>query len=525
MSLKVLDITNDDLDKVEKKRIIIEQMKKLVYNSYGQYSVDTLSRAIPRREDSLKLSTRRIIWAVRKINKLTKSANVVGEVLGRLHPHGDSSVYGAMVNIASSRANVPLIQGKGNWGDYRNDLGAAAFRYTECMAHSNLSYLIDDEITSRAGVMVPNYSGEYLEPYYLNTKVPLGLLNGNQGIAVGKTVKVPSHNINEVIDASIGIIKNGYTMSAKGLAKILKGPDHRLYDSIMLINKNDWIKILETGNGFVQSEARVTIDESGFTVDALPYDTKTKDMINKIYGLDEKYSKRAGRKRGIVKKVTNMTNKNKFSIEVSFLNTGKKDQADNIDFVREFVHISKTKIFYNFLWCEQLDGEEKSLSDGSTYQPNEISVVSVLVDFQKRRRDDKLQALGIKVKELEEDLMCEDLKLLISSDSQKFFKLLSEAKNNQEAITRMVNEYKKPQAVCERVLLNSSFTVYINKQERILQTIEKIKQEITDTKNKIENIDNYLISELEELKSKIGSQRYSKIVEVIDAESIAIKIE
>lgn len=86
MSLKVLDITNEDLEKVEKKRIIIEQMKKLVYNSYGQYSVDTLSRAIPRREDSLKLSTRRIIWAVRKINKLTKSANVVGEVLGRLHP-------------------------------------------------------------------------------------------------------------------------------------------------------------------------------------------------------------------------------------------------------------------------------------------------------------------------------------------------------------------------------------------------------------------------------------------------------
>lgn len=439
--------------------------------------------------------------------------------------HGDSSVYGAMVNIATSRANVPLIQGKGNWGDYRNDLGAAAFRYTECMVHSNLTHLVDEETTTRAGVMVPNYSGEYLEPYYLNTKIPLGLLNGNQGIAVGKTVKVPSHNVNEVIDASINIIKNGYSITAKGLSRVLKGPDHRLYDSVMLINKNDWIKILESGVGFVSSEARVTVDESGFTVDALPYDTKAKDMINKIYGLDEKYAKKAGRKRGVIKKVTNMTNKNKFSIEASFLNTGAKDQKDNMDFVRDFVHISKTKIFYNLLWCEQLDGEERSLSDGSTYEPGEVSMVTVLIDFQKRRKDDKLKALEIKIKELEMDLECEDLKLLISADSQKFFKMLSDSKNNQDAVDKMVSSYKKTRDVCERVLLNSSFTVYINKQEKILQNIEKIKNEIEETKNKIINIDDYLISELEELKSKIGSDRYSKIVEVFDAELAAIKVE
>ena len=86
MSLKVLDITNEALEQVEKVRTAREQLRHLVYDSYGQYSVDTLSRAIPRREDTLKLSTRRIIWAVRKINKLTKSANVVGEVLGKLHP-------------------------------------------------------------------------------------------------------------------------------------------------------------------------------------------------------------------------------------------------------------------------------------------------------------------------------------------------------------------------------------------------------------------------------------------------------
>lgn len=86
MSLKVLEITNEVLDKYEAAKLAREQLRHLVYDSYGQYSVDTLSRAIPRREDSLKLSTRRIIWAVRKINKLTKSANVVGEVLGKLHP-------------------------------------------------------------------------------------------------------------------------------------------------------------------------------------------------------------------------------------------------------------------------------------------------------------------------------------------------------------------------------------------------------------------------------------------------------
>lgn len=86
MSLQVLNITNDDLERLEKVKLAKEHLRHLVYDSYGQYSVDTLSRAIPRREDSLKLSTRRIIWAVRKINKLTKSANVVGEVLGKLHP-------------------------------------------------------------------------------------------------------------------------------------------------------------------------------------------------------------------------------------------------------------------------------------------------------------------------------------------------------------------------------------------------------------------------------------------------------
>jgi topoisomerase-4 subunit A len=250
-----------------------ESIIPLVYKNYGQYSVDTQSRNIPRIEDYMISVTRRIIARIINATSLVKSAKIVGDVLGGMHPHGDSSVYGALQTIASARASFPLVQGKGNWGDLRNNRKAAAYRYTECMIHKNLELVLDDESMKRAGVYIPNFSGDSTEPYFLMTKIPIGLLNHISGIVVGVKVKTPSHNLNEVIDACIKVIEGDYNISTKSLAKIIKAPDHRLYDVNYLVDKKEWNDILETGLGKVMNQPTYNIEENCAIFTSIPYMT------------------------------------------------------------------------------------------------------------------------------------------------------------------------------------------------------------------------------------------------------------
>lgn len=486
----------------------------LVYENYGQYAVDTQTRHIPRIEDFLKLSTRRVIARILNAPTLVKSAKIVGDVLGAYHPHGDSSVYKALVTISSSKAAFPLVQGKGNWGDLRNNRDAAAYRYTECMIHKNLEYTLDDEAMKRAGVFIPNFSGDTTEPYFIMTKIPVGLLNHTKGTIVGLTVNVPSHNINEIIEACIKIIEGDYSISTKALAKIVKGPDHRLYDVEYIVEKNEWLRILETGNGKVTNNPLFTIIDNCAVFSSIPYNSNIESFIETAYKVNDKLMKKYN-KRGIVKRVLDISSsEGELAIQVSFLSHTPKDREINTEFLRQLISTLTGNIHYNMQVCEQIENETPSMSDGSTYQVRTIGIKEMLIHHQSRRKEYKLKALFIRLDELKRDLDCEDLKLLIANDSNKFFKIISAAATNKEAIKDIAKAYKKTEEIAERVL-NSTFSAFINKQERIRATIERLQREIADTESKIKNIDQYLIDELNALKSKIGRPRKSRVTEVI----------
>ena len=495
-----------------KDRIVEAGLKDLVYVSYGQYSVDTQTRGIPRIEDALKLSTRRVLYHMWKsvgTEKLIKAVPIVGEILGRYHPVGDSSVYGAMATLAQGKAAFPLIWGKGNWGDLRNSKDPAAYRYTECKAHPNLMNIVDDESMSRVGIMVPNFSDTTNEPYYIMSKIPLGLLNHTKGVVVGLTTEAPAHNVNEIIDASIAIIENGYDISSKNLAKYLKAPDHSLYDSYMIVDKNMWLDILETGKGTVQSCPKMELNDNIITVEALAYSGTYKQLEAMCLSIQDRMFKK--HKKKVFKDCNNTTKLGKFGAKIILQGSSKKDSELFEEFYSLLVSKSMANVRYSLTLCEQDAGEKPSLSDGSTYTTKTIGLKDFLIDFQERRRKFKLAALQSKLEELKMLLDCEDLKLILAKDSQKFLNLVTTAETTKMAIHSMVEKYKKSYEVCDRVLSNSGFSSYINKSERIMQTIERLEKDLKLTEHRIKHIDEYLIEELEQLKNKVGTKRVSEI--------------
>ena len=187
-----------------------------------------ISRALPDVRDGLKPVHRRILWTMWEDGlthnaKFRKSANVVGAVLGRYHPHGDSSVYDAMVRMAQDFSlRYPLIQGQGNFGNIDGD-SAAAYRYTEAKLSKSAEEILFD-IEKETVDWQPNYDGVRQEPKVMPARLPNLLLNGSFGIAVGMATDIPPHNLNEVVDALVYLIDRPKT-GAEELTRFIQGPD------------------------------------------------------------------------------------------------------------------------------------------------------------------------------------------------------------------------------------------------------------------------------------------------------------
>jgi len=206
-------------------RAIIEEMKE----SYLDYAMSVIaSRALPDVRDGLKPVHRRILYSMHQNGltpsaKFKKSATVVGDVLGSYHPHGDSSVYEAMVKLTQDfSTRYPLVFGQGNFGSLDGD-GAAAYRYTEAKM-SKITVEMLKDIEKETVDFQPNFDGTKKEPTVLPTRVPNLLLNGTLGIAVGMATNIPPHNLGELIDATNYIIDNE-DATTEDLLQFVKGPD------------------------------------------------------------------------------------------------------------------------------------------------------------------------------------------------------------------------------------------------------------------------------------------------------------
>ena len=273
-------------------KIIEREINEEMKTAYIDYAMSVIvSRALPDARDGLKPVHRRILYAMHEDGITSdkpyrKCANTVGSVLGRYHPHGDSSVYDAMVRLAQDFSmRYPLIDGHGNFGSTDGD-GAAAMRYTEArMAKIAEAMLVD--IEKNTVDFMPNYDDRLQEPTVLPAKIPALLINGSSGIAVGMATNIPPHNLSEVVDGIVKIIDDP-ELSDEDLLKIIKGPDFPT--GAMIMGREGIKEAYLTGRGKITVRAETEIEEmSGnkqrIIVSSLPYQVNKAKLIETIANL------------------------------------------------------------------------------------------------------------------------------------------------------------------------------------------------------------------------------------------------
>ena len=232
------------------ERILPREIEEEMKTSYLDYSMSVIvGRALPDVRDGLKPVHRRILYAMNEMgmfhNKpFKKCARIVGEVLGKYHPHGDVAVYDALVRMVQDFSlRYPLIQGQGNFGSVDGD-NAAAMRYTEARLNRIAEEMLQD-IDKETVDFVPNFDGSLKEPTVLPSKIPNLLVNGSSGIAVGMATNIPPHNLVEVCDAVISTIDNP-DITVEELTKYIKGPD---FPTAGIIYSSGIAEAYKTGRG------------------------------------------------------------------------------------------------------------------------------------------------------------------------------------------------------------------------------------------------------------------------------------
>jgi topoisomerase-4 subunit A len=276
-------------------RILDEPLSDALSRRYLAYALSTITqRALPDVRDGLKPVHRRLLYAMRLLRldpetSAKKSARVVGDVIGKYHPHGDVAVYDALVRLAQDFAQrYRLIDGQGNFGNIDGD-NAAAMRYTECRLTPAAQLLLDG-IDEDAVDFRPTYDGEEVEPVVLPAGFPNLLANGSSGIAVGMATSIPPHNAAELIDACLLILERPQATTGDLMAHVL-GPDFPT-GGVIVEPRASLLETFETGRGGVRTRARWTREDAGrgvwrIVVTEIPYQVKKADLVEQLAGLIE----------------------------------------------------------------------------------------------------------------------------------------------------------------------------------------------------------------------------------------------
>src|SRR5947207_1305966 len=281
---------NDDYQNFNEPRVPVN-IEDEMRTSYLDYAMSVIiGRALPDVRDGLKPVHRRILYGMYEQGSTAgkaykKSARIVGDVMGKFHPHGDSAIYDAVVRMAQEFSmRYPLVDGQGNFGSLDGD-NPAAMRYTEVRLTRLAEELMRDDIDKETIDWVPNYDGTEREPSVLPAKFPNLLVNGSSGIAVGMATNIPPHNLGEVIDACLMMIEKPKA-TVPELMKVMPGPD---FPTAGFIHGLEGIyQAYKTGRGIVQMRARAVIetskkgDKQQIVVTEIPYMTNKARLIEKI---------------------------------------------------------------------------------------------------------------------------------------------------------------------------------------------------------------------------------------------------
>lgn len=469
----------------ERDRLSENNIVEEIETSFLEYSMSVIaSRALPDLRDGLKPVHRRILWSMYESGYTPdkphrKSATTVGYVMGHYHPHGDSSIYEAMVRMAQDFSyRYMLVDGHGNFGNIEGD-GAAAMRYTESrLSKISLEMLRDIKKTSDFD---PNFDETEKEPRILPSRFPNILVNGTMGIAVGMATNIPPHNLSEVIDGCVAYIDNP-EIDTLGLMQYIKGPDFPTGGTIL---GNSGIRqAYETGRGSITIRSKARIEEdnnhSYIIIDEVPYGVNTLDLKNKVAELVHNK---------IIDGIADYHTDLKDGVKITI--TLKRDANPQVVLNNLYKHTAfQTNYGIIFLMLDGLTPRTLNLK----------SIISKYIDYQKeviiRRTRYDLN------KDEERVHILEGLKIA-QDNIDEVIAIIKAAKSDSEAKEKLISKFGLSEVQTDAIL------------ELKLRRLTGLERD------KIENELNDLLKEIEELKAILASEQ--KVLDIIKLELLEIK--
>lgn len=508
-------------------RIIKTEYSEVMQKSYIDYAMSVIiARALPDARDGLKPVQRRTLYdmyelGIRYDRPYRKSARIVGDTMGKYHPHGDSSIYDALVVMSQDfKKGLPLVDGHGNFGNIEGD-GAAAMRYTEARLQKITQEAFLGDLDRDVVDFIPNFDETEKEPSVLPVKFPNLLVNGSEGIAVGMATNIPPHNLSEVIDATKAYMMDE-NITTRELMRYLKGPDFPTGG--VVINKDELPDIYETGAGKIRLRGKVEFEKAkggktNVVITEIPYTMIGANIAKFLYDVA---SLAETKKTQDIVDISNQSSKAGIRIVIEL----RKD-ADVDNFVNMLYKKTRLEDTFGVNMLAIADGRPETMGLRRIIQQN--------VDFQYQtatRKYSNLLARELEKKEIQEGLIraCNVIDLVIeilrgSKDRKQAFACLVEGKvegirfksrESKLMAAQLTFTEKQANAILEMrlyKLIGLELEALINDHEETMANIYRYEDILASR----ETMAQVIISELEQLKKEYGRKRRTVIENATEA--------
>lgn len=476
---------------MELLRDISEELK----SSYIDYAMSVIiGRALPDVRDGLKPVQRRILYAMYEMGLLSnrpyrKSARIVGEVLGKYHPHGDSAVYDALVRLAQDFSmRYPLVDGQGNFGSIDGD-SAAAMRYTEARLAKIAEEMLAD-IEKNTVDFMPNFDATLQEPVVLPSKIPNLLINGSSGIAVGMATNIPPHNLSEVCDAIIAYLKKP-DITVDELLKYIKGPDFPTGG--IIVGREGIIEAYRTGRGKITVRGRVEIEKNTIIIKEVPY------MVNKAKLVESIAELAREGKIDEIKTIRDESDREGIRVVIELKSGSNPDIV-----LKKLYAYSNLQTTFGIITLALVDKEPKIL--------NLKDIISYYIDH---RRTVVKRRVGYDLEKARDRLhIVEGLKVVVE-DIDNAVNLIRRSKSPSEAKERLIEKYSLSSKQADAVLQMRLQKLTAIEIDALMDEYEELKSKIAEYESILADprkIDEIISMETEEIKRRYGDDRRTEII-------------